>query len=60
MEKRFIRTHMQKDGINHRTEIWVDRETGINYLYHAYGYGGGLTVLLDKDGNPVISPLPVR
>lgn len=60
MEKRFIRTHMQKDGINHLTEIWVDRETGINYLYHAYGYGGGLTVLLDKDGNPIISPLPVR
>ena len=60
MEKRFIRTHMQKDGINHLTEIWVDRETGINYLYHAYGYGCGLTVLLYKDGNPVISPLPVR
>ena len=36
-------------------EIWVDRETGVNYLFRASGYGGGLTVLLDRDGNPVVS-----
>ena len=39
------------------TEIWVDKETGINYLYHAAGYSGGLTPLLDRDGKPVISPI---
>ncbi len=38
-------------------EIWVDRVTGVNYLYHAAGYSGGLTVLLDKDGKPVITPI---
>lgn len=37
------------------TEIWVDRETGVNYLYHMNGYAGGLTQLLDREGKPVIS-----
>lgn len=37
------------------TEIWVDKVTGVNYLYHISGYSGGLTPLLDKDGKPVIS-----
>ena len=37
------------------TEIWVDKETWVNYLYHACGYSGGLTPLLDRDGKPVIS-----
>ena len=23
------------------SEIWVDKETGVNYLYHASGYSGG-------------------
>ena len=39
------------------TEIWVDKETGINYLYHASGYSGGLTPLLDREGKPVISSI---
>ena len=38
-------------------EIWVDRETGVNYLFSFNGYAGGLTVLLGKDGKPVISPV---
>lgn len=37
------------------TEIWVDKETGVNYIYHAAGYSGGLTPLLDQEGKPVIS-----
>ena len=36
-------------------EIWVDKLTGVNYLYRQSGYSGGLTVLLDKDGKPVIT-----
>ena len=31
------------------TETWVDRETGVNYLYHAAGYSGGLTPLLNSN-----------
>ena len=38
-------------------EIWVDRETGVNYLYHINGYSGGLTPLLDRDGKPIVSPV---
>jgi hypothetical protein len=52
-EKRFIKTYGQ--GISDITEIWVDRETGVNYLYHAAGYSGGLTPLLDREGKPVIT-----
>ena len=54
-DKRFIRIHSESvfSGAN---EIWVDKETGINYLWHASGYAGGLTVLLNADGTPVITP----
>ncbi len=52
-EKRFERVYSQDMRC---TEIWVDKETGVNYLYHQSGYGGGLTVLLDKDGKPFITP----
>lgn len=44
-------------GVANVNEIWVDLETGVNYLYHASGYSGGLTVLLDRNGQPVISPV---
>lgn len=37
------------------TEIWVDKQTGVNYVFHASGYAGGLTPLLDKYGKPVVS-----
>ena len=42
------------------TEIWVDKETGVNYLFHASGYAGGMTPLLDREGRPVISPIVNR
>ncbi|MBO5909040.1 MAG: xylan 1,4-beta-xylosidase [Clostridia bacterium] len=38
-------------------EVWVDRETGVNYIFHASGYAGGMTPLLDRDGKPVITPV---
>lgn len=54
-EKRFEKIYSQGGMSN--TEIWVDKETGVNYLYHVSGYAGGLTPLLDRDGKPVISPI---
>lgn len=51
---RFEKVYSQGLG---STEIWVDKETGVNYLFHASGYAGGLTPLLGKDGKPVITPL---
>lgn len=32
-----------------------DKETGVQYLFHKSGYGGGLTVLVDKDGKPIVN-----
>ena len=37
-------------------EIWVDTETGVNYLFSFSGYAGGLTPLLDSEGKVVITP----
>lgn len=37
------------------TEIWVDTETGVNYIFRQSGYAGGLTPLLDKDGKPIVT-----
>ena len=54
-DERFEKVYSQ--GVVTVTEIWVDKETGVNYLYHGAGYGGGLTPLLDRDGKPVISPV---
>ena len=56
-EKRFVKIYGQEMG---STEIWVDKETGVHYLFHASGYAGGLTVLLDKDGKPVVTPTEER
>ena len=54
MEKdRFEKIYSQ--GILNTTEIWVDKETGINYLYHRDSNAGGLTPLLDREGKPVIT-----
>ena len=58
MEKRFVKIYSQ--GFVGSMEIWVDTQTGVNYLVQQSGYAGGLTVLLDRDGKPVISPLPVQ
>ena len=38
-------------------EIWVDKETGVNYVYCRSGYAGGLTPLLDRDAKPIVSPI---
>lgn len=55
MDKRFERIYTQ--GTLTTTEIWVDKETGVNYLFHTDGNAGGLTPLLDKNGKPVITPV---
>ena len=54
-KNRFEKVYSQ--GALNTMEIWVDKETGVNYLFHASGYAGGLTPLLDRDGKPVVSPL---
>jgi len=38
-------------------EIWVDKETGVNYIFRQSGYAGGMTPLLDKEGKPLVTPI---
>ena len=54
-ENRFKKVYSQ--GGMESMEILVDKETGVNYLFRSAGYSGGLTVLLDKDGKPVVTPV---
>ena len=35
-------------------EIWVDTQTGVQYFYHGGGYGGGMAVLVDAEGKPLL------
>lgn len=51
--KRFEKVYSQ--GSINVMEIWVDKETGVNYLAHTWGNAGGLTQLLDENGVPVIT-----
>lgn len=38
--------------------ILVDKQTGVNYLWVASGYSGGLTPLLDPRGYPIVTAIP--
>lgn len=53
--ERFEKVYSQ--GAMNVTEIWVDKETGVNYVFHSSGYAGGMTPLLDREGKPVISTI---
>ena len=45
----------QETGLKSEKTILVDKETGINYLFIANGFGGGLTPLLDENGKTVVT-----
>ncbi len=51
--KRFEKVY--KQGTLEITEIWVDKETGVNYVFHYDGNAAGFTPLLDQDGKPVVT-----
>lgn len=58
-EKRFVKTYSQSGGLTgNNMVIYVDKQTGVNYLFSCSGYAGGLTPLLNRDGTPVITPIP--
>lgn len=54
-EERFEKVYGQSKFFEGNIEIFVDKETGVNYIYRSCGYSGGLTVLLDSEGKPVIT-----
>ena len=58
-EKRFVKTYTQSGGFTGpNMEILVDKQTGVNYVYASSGYSGGITPLLNRDGTPVVTPVP--
>ena len=58
MEKRF--EIVDKDGFAEGTRIIVDTETGVQYLMAHWTNIGGLTVLVDRDGRPLLDPRYVK
>ena len=54
---RFVEVYNQ--GLVNVAKIIVDTETGVNYLMasHNKANGTGLTVLVDQDGKPVVTPV---
>ncbi|MBO7377033.1 MAG: hypothetical protein IJU75_01950 [Clostridia bacterium] len=45
-----------KKGVFEDAQVIVDKKTGVQYLFVTWGYAGGLTVLLDRDGKPLVDP----
>ena len=60
-EDRFIKTLVDGGGFNeNHMAIYVDKKTGVNYLFSSCGNAGGMCVLVDRDGKPIVSTLPVE
>ena len=57
-EDRFIKTVVDSGGFSDNyMAIYVDRKTGVNYLFTQGGNAGGLCVLVDRDGKPIVTPV---
>ena len=56
-EERFAEAFKEGSDFTIEKMVFVDRETGVNYLFVKHGYGAGLTPLLDAEGKPVVTQL---
>ena len=54
---RFVEVYSQ--GVTNVEKIIVDTQTGVNYVLasSALTVGCGMSVLLDADGRPIITPM---
>lgn len=57
---RFVRIYKQGGVFDTGFQIWADKVTGVNYLVIPGSYGAAMTPLLNRDGTPVVSPLPLQ
>lgn len=62
MRKRFFTIKADNEGsLTLQTKIIVDTQTGVQYLYAGYKSFGGLTVLVDGEGKPLLyRPTPLE
>ena len=56
-DKRFIIEEKQSVAFGREVVVLCDRETGVQYISFQSGYGGDLTVLVDREGRPLIAPV---
>ena len=52
-DTRFIKV-LEEGGFLGGSEIWVDTQTGVQYLLHYNGNAAGLTVLVDAEDRPLL------
>ena len=58
-EDRFIKTVVDSGGFtDNYMAIYVDKKTGVNYLFSSCGNAGGMCVLADRDGRPIVTTVP--
>lgn len=43
-------------GVLRGFQVIVDKNTGVNYLFATSSEGCGLTVLVDAEGKPIVTP----
>ncbi|MBQ5662647.1 MAG: hypothetical protein IIV17_06365 [Clostridia bacterium] len=56
---RFVCTEVSGSAFDAcQCRVLVDRQTGVNYLWTTSGYAGGLTVMVDADGRPIVTSVP--
>ena len=56
---RFVCTEVSGGAFDaFQARVLVDRKTGVKYLWTVAGYAGGLTVLLDAEGKPIMTAVP--
>ena len=54
---RFVKILSEGSSFGEGRMLYVDKGTGVTYLFVKSGYGAGITPLLDADGKPVITRL---
>ena len=54
-QKRFKKVFAEGTAGLESMEIWVDILTGVNYLYRQNGYSGGMVVMVDETGKPIVT-----
>ena len=55
--ERFVKILTEGSSFGEVRILYVDKETGVTYLFIKAGYGAGLTPLLDAEGKPIITRL---
>lgn len=53
-DTRFIKVEEDGGFFNGANEVWVDTQTGVQYLYHCAGNSGGMCMLVDAEGRPLL------